>query len=130
VTAAPAAVRQTPAPATQSQPTIATVEDAKPFLGRWTTTFDSPQGAVTFDIEVHLDTGDPGATVSNSLIGDAEVNDVTKSGAALVLRYVADVQGTQVPVSISLAAQGETLKADFSFMDGQYAASSVATRKK
>jgi hypothetical protein len=112
------------------QPAIATADDAKPFLGRWTTTFDSPQGAVTFDIEVHLDTGDPGATVSNSLIGDAEVSDVTKAGPSLVLRYVAEVQGTQVPVSISLTADGETLKADFSFMDGQYAASSVATRKK
>ena len=112
------------------QPTIATAEDTKPFLGRWTTTFDSPQGAVTFDIEVHMDTGDPGATVSNSLIGDAEVTDVTKAGASLVLRYVAEVQGTVVPVSISLVPDGETLKADFSFMDGQYAASSVATRKK
>jgi hypothetical protein len=40
------------------------------------------------------------------------------------------VQGTQVPASISLAPNGETLKADFSFMDGQYAASSVVTRKK
>jgi hypothetical protein len=113
-----------------AQPTIATAEDTKLFLGRWTTTFDSPQGAITFDIEVHLDTGDPGATVSNSLIGDAEVTDVTKAGASLVLRYVAEVQGTQVPVSISLVPDGETLKADFSFMDGQYATSSIATRKK
>lgn len=116
--------------AATAQPTIATAEDAKPFLGRWTTTFESPQGAVTFDIDLHMDTGDPGATVSNSLIGDAEVTDVTKAGASLVLRYVAEVQGTQVPVSISLLPDGETLKAEFSFMDGQYAASSVATRKK
>jgi hypothetical protein len=113
-----------------AQPAIATADDAKPFLGKWTTTFDSPQGAVTFDIEVHLDTGDPGATVSNSLIGDADVTDVTKAGESLVLRYIAEVQGTQVPVSISLQPAGETLKAEFSFMDGQYAASSVATRKK
>jgi hypothetical protein len=124
----PSAVHQSAA--AQAQPAVATAEDAKPFLGLWTTTFDSPQGAITFDIEIHLDTGDPGATVSNSLIGEAEVNDVTKAGASLVLRYVADVQGTQVSVSISLVPEGETLKADFSFMDGQYAASSVATRKK
>jgi hypothetical protein len=116
--------------AVQSSPTIATADDAKPFLGRWTTTFDSPQGAITFDIEIHLDTGDPGATVSNSLIGDAEVTDVTKSGPALILRYVAEVQGMKVPVSISLVPEGETLNASFSFLDGEYAASSVATRKK
>jgi hypothetical protein len=126
-TVGPGAVHGT---AAQAQPTIATAEDAKPFLGRWTTTFDSPQGAVTFDIDIHLDTGDPGASVSNSIIGDAEVSDVTKAGDALVLRYVAEVQGTQVPVSISLLAQGHTLKADFSFLGGEYAASSVATRKK
>jgi hypothetical protein len=112
------------------QPAAATAEDAKPFLGRWTTTFDSPQGAITFDIEVHMDTGDPGATVSNSLIGESQVNDVTKSGEALVLRYTAEVQGMQVPVSISLTPAGDTLKCDFSFLDGQYAASSVATRKQ
>jgi len=58
------------------------------------------------------------------------VSDVTKAGGALVLRYVVEVQGTQVPVSISLVRDGETLKADFSFLDGQYAVSSVATRKK
>ena len=114
----------------QEPPTIATPADAKPFLGLWTTTFDSPQGAVTFDIEVHLDTGDAGATVSNSLIGEAQVTDVTKAGAALVLRYVAEVQGTQVPVSITLVPEGDTLKADFVFMGGEYAASSVAKRKK
>jgi hypothetical protein len=118
------------AQAAAAQPTIATPEDAKPFLGRWTTTFDSPQGAVTFDIEVHLDTGDPGATVSNGLIGEAAVSDVTKAGESLVLRYVAEVQGMQIPVSISLSPQGEALKADFVFMGGEYAASSVATRKK
>ena len=129
-TAGPIAAEQPAAPAAQAQPTIATAADAKPFLGRWTTTFDSPQGPATFDIEIHLDTGDPGATVSNSIIGDAAVTDITKSGASLVLRYVVDVQGTQVPVSISLLPDGETLKADFSFLDGQYAASSVATRKK
>jgi hypothetical protein len=129
-TAAPSVVRSSSAYVAQAQPTIATPADAKPFLGLWTTTFDSPQGPITFDIEVHLDTGDPGATVSNSLIGEAEVNDVTKSGDALVLKYVAEVQGTQVPVTISLVPSGETLKADFVFIGGEYAASSVATRKK
>ena len=128
--AGPSAARESSAPSAQAQSTIATPEDAKPFLGKWTTTFDSPQGAVTFDLEIHLDTGDPGATVSNSLIGDADVSDITKAGVALLLRYVAEVQGTQVPVSISLVPEGETLKADFSFMGGEYAASSVVTRKK
>jgi hypothetical protein len=117
-------------PATQAAPTLATVEDAKPFLGNWTTTFESPQGPATFDIEVHLDSGDPGATVSNAIIGQSTVTDVTKAGTSLVLRYVVDVQGTQVPVAISLVPDGETLKANFSFLDGQFTASSVATRKK
>lgn len=122
--------QQASAAAATAAPAVATVEDTKPFLGLWTTTFDSPQGAITFDIEIHLDTGEPGATVSNSLIGEAAVTDVTKAGDSLVLRYVADVQGNQVPVSISLLRDGETLKANFSFLDGQYATSSVATRKK
>ena len=124
------AVHHASAPATQPTSTIATVEDAKPFLGNWTTTFDSPQGPATFDIEVHLDSGDPGATVKNAIIGESTVGDVTTAGAALILRYVVDVQGTQVSVDISLTRDGENLKADFSFMGGQFAASSIATRKK
>ena len=116
--------------ATAATPTIATVEDAKPFLGNWTTTFESPQGAVTFDIEIHVDSGDPGATVQNALIGESTVTDVTKAGTSLILRYVVDVQGTQVSVDISLVPDGENLKANFSFMGGQFAASSIATRKK
>lgn len=115
---------------TPAAPAIATVADAKPFLGKWTTTFDSPQGAVTFDIEVHLDSGDPGATVSNAIIGESTVTDVTKSDTSLILKYVVDVQGTQVSVAISLVPDGENLKANFSFMDGQFATSSTATRKK
>jgi hypothetical protein len=126
VSAAPVASPQAP----QAAPTIATAEDAKPFLGAWTTTFDSPQGPVTFDIEVHMDTGDPGATVKNDLIGESPVTDVTKNGSALVLRFIVDVQGMQIPVVISLVPDGDKLKADFSFLDGQFAASSVATRKK
>ena len=117
-------------PENQAAATIATVADAKPFLGSWTTTFESPQGPATFDIEVHLDSGDPGATVSNAIIGESTVTDVTKSGTSLILRYVVDVQGTQVSVVISLVPDGEQLKASFSFMDGQFAASSIATRKK
>jgi hypothetical protein len=116
--------------AAQPTATIATVEDAKPFLGSWTTTFDSPQGAVTFDIDINVDSGDPGATVKNALIGESTVTDVTKAGTALILRYEVNVQGTQVSVDISLVPEGENLKANFSFMGGQFAASSLATRKK
>ena len=131
VAAAAASLNAAQASAQPTQaPTVATVEDAKPFLGNWTTTFDSPQGPATFDIEIHVDSGDPGATVSNAMIGASKVTDVTKSGTSLILKYVVDVQGTQVPVVISLAPDGQNLKADFSFLDGQFAASSVATRKK
>jgi hypothetical protein len=116
--------------AAQAAPTIATAADAKPFLGTWTTTFDTPQGAATFDIEVHMDTGDPGATVRNDLIGEAAVTDVTKSGSGLVLKFVVDVQGMQIPVVLTLVPDGDKLKADFSFLDGQFAVSSIASRKK
>jgi hypothetical protein len=118
------------AQATPPTPTVATVEDAKPFLGNWTTTFDSPQGPATFDIDINVDSGDPGATVKNALIGESTVTDVTKAGNSLILRYEVNVQGTQVSVDISLVPDGENLKANFSFMGGQFAASSLATRKK
>lgn len=126
--AAASSARQ--AAAAPPAPTIATPEDAKPFLGLWTTTLESPQGPLAFDIDVHLDSGDPGATVSNSLVGESAVTDVTKAGSALVLRYVVDVQGMQVSVVISLVPEDEQLKAHFSFLDGQFATSGIATRKK
>ena len=129
-TAALSAANQASTQTEKPTPTIATVEDAKPFLGNWTTTFDSPQGAVTFDIDINIDSGDPGATVKNAIIGESTVTDVTKTGNSLILRYVVDVQGTQVSVEISLVPDGDTLKANFSFMGGQFAASSIATRKK
>jgi hypothetical protein len=58
-------LRASPTAESQAQPAYATAEDAKPFLGKWTTTFDSPQGSITFDVEVqfdvevHMDSGDP-----------------------------------------------------------------------
>jgi hypothetical protein len=128
VLAIPALART--APPMQEAAAPATIEDVKPFLGLWTTSFDSPQGRATFDIDINLDSSDPGAIVSNDLLGEATVTDVTKSGAFLILRYAADVQGTEVPVVIALVPDGETLKADFSFMGGEFTASSVATRKK
>jgi hypothetical protein len=105
--------------------------DAAPFIGGWTLGLDTPQGALSMDLNIKDEGGKVSATISAEpmLPGVAKIDDVSKSGANLVLKYVFDVQGMSIPTIITLTPVGDKWKADFDFASGQFQTQGTAVKK-
>jgi hypothetical protein len=69
---------QTPAQAPAPVAVPATPESAKPFLGDWTATLDAPQGPAAFSIGIKIEAGTVVATVSNEMLGQSSVSNITR----------------------------------------------------
>lgn len=105
------------------------VAQAEGFIGSWDVALETQMGAMSLDLEIQDVDGKVGATLgSPELGGNQAIEDITRSGEALVLRYAMDAQGQMVPVSVNLAPSGDDLTAQFDFAGGQFVASGTATR--
>lgn len=105
--------------------------EAAAFLGGWTLGLDSPQGAVSMDLTIKDAAGKVEGTISAEpmIPGTATITDITKSGSSLVLKYMLEVQGMQIPTVITLIPDGDNWKANFDFADGQFSTVGTAARK-
>lgn len=117
-----------PAQAASTQPAQATPAEAKPFLGDWTINAESPMGPATLQLSVLEEGGVVRARIKGGEQGESAVSDVRAQAQSLVLRYTFDYQGTPVPTVVALTPDGETLKADFSMMDGQFEMKGIGRR--
>jgi len=122
--AAPAAFSADAAPAT------VTADQAKPYIGTWVVTLDAPPGPMLFTINVKVDAGKVVASVNNEMMGEGNATSITTDGKTLTLAYTADMQGMPAPVTVVLTPKAADLQSDFSFMNGQFSMSGVATPKK
>ena len=105
--------------------------DAAAFLGGWTLGLDTPQGALSMDLTIKEDAGAVTATISAEPMvpGTAKITDISKAGANLVLKYMLEVQGMQIPTVITLMPDGDKWKANFDFADGQFSTAGTAAKK-
>jgi hypothetical protein len=108
-----------------------TAADAAAFLGGWTLGLDSPQGAVSMDLTIKDEAGKVEATISAEpmIPGTAKITDISRAGANLVLKYLLEVQGMQIPTVITLMPDGDKWKANFDFADGQFSTAGTAAKK-
>ena len=107
-----------------------TAADAKPFIGGWTVGIETPMGALSMDLTVKEQDGKVVGQISSPLSPDAQaITDVTKSGASLVLKYMLDVQGMQIPAKITLTPAGEKMTGSMDFADGQFTVDATVTKK-
>jgi hypothetical protein len=107
------------------------VADAGPFIGKWTINVDSPQGP----FEQMLALTDKGGKVAGELTspiapGPTAIDDITKDGDALVLKFAGDFQGNAFTAAIRLVPDGAN-KANvvFDVMDGQFVMNGTATKQ-
>ena len=87
-------------------------------------------GPSTTNLTLRVDTGKVVADVSSDMIPKTTVSDITKSGAALVLKYSIDFQGQAVPIILTLTPKGDGLAANFDFAGGMFQMDGVGTKKK
>ena len=107
------------------------VADAAAFMGAWELGLDTPQGAMTMELSIK----DAGGKVVGSISAppvmpnSQEITDITKDGGKLLLKYVLEVQGMQIPAVITLIPDGDKWKANFDFAGGQFVIDGTATKK-
>jgi len=105
--------------------------EATAFLGAWTLGLESPQGAVSMELTIKDEAGKVEGTITAEpmIPGSAKITDISKSGTSLVLKYMLEVQGMQIPTAITLIPEGDKWKANFDFADGQFSTAGTAEKK-
>ena len=108
-----------------------TPADAGAFMGSWTLTLDSPQGAFEQTLVLKDEGGKVIAEISNQMMPDVQkVTDVTKSGGDLVLKYAGNFQGNAFDATITMVPDGaDKAKVTFDVNGGQFTMSGTGTKK-
>jgi hypothetical protein len=108
-------------------PTV-TPADAKPFVGNWSITGESPMGPFAMALLVAVEQGAVVATISSDMQQPTRITNITRTGDRLVLTYSFDYEGNSIPAILTLVPKGEALDAAFSFADGAFEMGGVAKR--
>lgn len=105
--------------------------DATAFMGSWELGLDTPQGPMAMTLSLKDVGGKVAAEISAPpMLPDVQkITDVSKDGTGLLLKYMLEAQGMQIPTKILLAPVGDKWKASFDFMDGQFTVEGTATKK-
>jgi hypothetical protein len=106
-----------------AQETVA-VANAQAFLGTW----DIEVEGTPLQIVVKDADGQVAADVS--VMGTtSKVTTIARDGAALRLRYIADLQGQQAPIEIRLTPAGEQMATVIDVADGMFSVNGTATKR-
>ncbi len=113
-----------------AQSTIA-VADAAAFMGAWELGLDTPQGPMSMNLVLKDEEGKVAASISAPpmLPDEQKIPDISREGPGLLLKYILEAQGMQIPAKILLSPVGDKWKASFDFMDGQFTVEGTATKK-
>ena len=109
-------------------PVAATPETAKAFLGDWIATVDAPPGPVQFAFNIKVENNAVVAVINNEMMGSNTAKDLFIDGKALLIKYTADMMGNAAPISLWLTPDQDKLKTDFSFMNGEFQMSGLASK--
>ena len=116
--------------ASSAQSSLA-VADAAAFMGTWELGLDTPQGPMSMNLVLKDADGQVAASISAPpmLPDEQKIPDISREGPGLLLKYILEVQGMQIPAKILLSPVGDKWKASFDFMDGQFTVEGTATKK-
>jgi hypothetical protein len=105
--------------------------DAAAFLGSWTVTLDSPQGAFEQTIDIKDASGKVAATLTSPVApGPTEITDISKTGNDLVLKFAGDFQGQAFTAAITLTPDGDkSAKVSMNIMDGMFVMDGKGVKK-
>lgn len=105
--------------------------DAGAFMGSWSLTLDSPQGAFEQSLVLKEEAGKVVGEISNQMQPEVQkVTDVTKEGANLVLKFAGNFQGNPFDAAITMAPDGtDKVKVSFDVNGGQFTMSGTGTKK-
>jgi hypothetical protein len=113
-----------------AQSTLASA-DAASFLGTWTITVDSPQGAFEQTVTLKDAAGKVAGEISSQMQpGTQAIDDISKSGSDLVLKFQGDFQGMAFSAKITMTPDGsDKAGVTFDVMDGQFVMQGTGVKK-
>jgi hypothetical protein len=117
-------------PALRAQaPAPLSTADAGKFMGAWLLTLESPQGPFAMTMTLTDNDGKVACELTSDIMPAQKVEDVSKSGNDLVLKYQGDFQGQAFSAKITLTPVEDKLGITFDVMDGQFMMTGVGTKK-
>ena len=107
-----------------------TTSDAGKFMGAWLLTIESPQGSLNMTLTLADKEGKVAGDLTSDMMPAQKVEDISKAGNDLVLKYQGDFQGQAFAAKITLTPVDDAKVAvNFDVMDGQFQMSGVGTKK-
>ena len=108
-----------------------TPSDAGAFMGTWTLSLDSPQGAFEQTMVLKDEGGKAIAELSSQMAPDVQkVTDVSKKGSDLVLKFAGNFQGNPFDAEITMTPDGtDKCKVTFDVNGGQFTMSGTGVKK-
>ena len=105
--------------------------DAGPFLGTWVVTLQTPQGNLEQTVTLKETNGKVlGDISSNMQPGSQPIDEISKSGNDLVLKFQGDFQGTAFQAAITMTLDGaDKANCTFDVMNGQFVMQGTAVKK-
>ena len=103
--------------------------DAGKFMGAWLLTLESPQGPFAMTMTLSDSDGRVACELTSDIMPAQKVEDISKSGNDLVLKYQGDFQGQAFSAKITLTPVDDKLGITFDVMDGQFMMTGVGTKK-
>ena len=105
--------------------------DAGAFMGKWTLTLESPQGAFEMDLVMKDEGGKVIGEMTNQMQPEVQkVTDVTKNGADVVLKFAGNFQGNPFDAAITLSPDGtDKCKVSFDINGGQFTMTGTGAKK-
>lgn len=106
-----------------------TAADLGSFMGTWTLTLDTPQGAFDQELVFKEDDGKIVAEM-NSQMGTQKITDVSKNGGDVVMKFAGDFQGNAFDATVTLTPDGtDKCKVTFDVNGGQFTMSGSGVKK-
>ena len=105
--------------------------DAGAFMGSWTLTLDSPQGALEQSLVLKEEGGKVIGEMTSAMQPETQkVTDVSKNGNDLVLKFAGNFQGNPFDATITLVPDGsDKCKVTFDVNAGMFTMSGAGVKK-
>jgi len=105
--------------------------DAGSFMGTWTLTLESPQGAMEQSVLLKDEGGKVVAEMSSQMAPETQkVTDVTKDKENLVLKFAGNFQGNPFDAVITMTPDGtDKVKVLFDINGGQFSMNGTGVKK-
>ena len=110
-------------------PAIASAQDAKAFLGDWVLTVEGRRGPQERPLTIKETDGKLSAVLGGGRGGDVTITDVTVKGSDATLKWSQDMQGTSVPVVMTLTIKDGALTVKQDIAGGQFTQSGTGKKK-